>query len=386
MRRLLLASLVVVALAFLFVSCGEDTKPAQVIPSQRTAFAFIQEVSTGGFTPILGKFVVTSGNVQFKTSGITDPSTGKPVTAMFGDVILSPDGKKAAFSLYGGLDAQNPTHQWDIFVANVDGTGNPVQITSDAYADEVPAFSPDGKNIIFSSLRPGPQGWSLYQTVIRKADGTSTSADEVVLPVPTGAEETWHAMYSPDGSKIALQSWGWDVTDTEFAGIFVMNADGTNLKMLTNPINAECYCWDETPFFSPDGSQILFSRVTYSNIPMADIYIMKADGSGLTKLTDGKGVNSDPMWLKIKGAGDVILFSSNRDGTANTFASKDFEMYSMKPDGSALTRLTSNTLFDGFTEWWWGDSSAQTAVRASRFQHQPRHQYQNRGPVLKFQW
>jgi Tol biopolymer transport system component len=389
MRKFLLASVVVAALAVLFVSCGSDTKKLPVITSQKTAFAFIQEVSGGGFTPILGKFVVSGGNMQFLTSMITDPSTGKPVTAMFGDVILSPDGKKATFSLYGGLDAQNPSHQWDVYVANVDGTGNPVQITNDSYSDEVPQFSPDSKNVIFTSYRPGPNGWTVGQTVIRKADGTSTSADEVVLPAPGGAEETWHPTYSPDGSKIAFQGWGWDpISSTEYAGVFVMKADGTNLQMLTNPMSADCYCYDETPSFSADGTQITFSRTNYAgSIPTADIYMMKADGTAVTKLTDGKGLNADPLVLTIKGVGDRILFSSNRDGTANTFSSKDFEMYSMKTDGSAITRLTTNTLYDGFTEWWW-DWSSQGAARrlTQQFQHQPRYQYQNHGVVKTLHW
>ena len=82
-----------------------------------------------------------------------------------------------------------------------------------------------------------------------------------------------------------------------FDGIVLMNADGSSPTLLTNPYNADCWCGDQEPFFTPDGSQIVFSRENWitSTEETEDIYIMNVDGSGVTNLTDGTGVNFDPM-------------------------------------------------------------------------------------------
>jgi Tol biopolymer transport system component len=74
---------------------------------------------------------------------------------------------------------------------------------------------------------------------------------------------------------------------------------------------------------------------------------MNADGTEATRLTDGTGANFDPMMLTIAGLGERILFSSNRDNTSAT-GGDGFELYSMKVDGTGLTRLTNNALYDSF--------------------------------------
>ena len=73
--------------------------------------------------------------------------------------------------------------------------------------------------------------------------------------------------------------------DTE---IYVMNADGTGQTRLTNNPARE-----SDPAWSPDGTKIAFSSNRDGN---DEIYVMDADGSGQTRLTNDAGTDSAPAW------------------------------------------------------------------------------------------
>jgi TolB protein len=78
----------------------------------------------------------------------------------------------------------------------------------------------------------------------------------------------------------------------------------------------------------PDGSKIVFTSKRDGNY---EIYVMNADGSGQTRVTDDPAGDHYPTWSPD---GTKIAFASKRDG--------DFDIYVMNPDGSGQTRL-----FDG---------------------------------------
>jgi len=90
--------------------------------------------------------------------------------------------------------------------------------------------------------------------------------------------------------------------------------------------------------WSPDGSRIIFSAFQGQN---ADIYVMKADGSELTRLTDHPAVD---MWAAISPDGRRIAFQSNRDGSKG-------DIYVMNADGSAVTRLTRDPIRSICPDW-----------------------------------
>ncbi len=74
---------------------------------------------------------------------------------------------------------------------------------------------------------------------------------------------------------------------------------------------------------------------------------MNVDGSGTANLTGSAGVNVDPTIINIKGVGERILFSSNRSSPGAPWGDY-FDIYSMKTDGTGLTQLTNNSLYDAF--------------------------------------
>ncbi len=98
------------------------------------------------------------------------------------------------------------------------------------------------------------------------------------------------AVWSPDGTKIAFVRFYGGAGE-----IFVMNADGSGQTDLTNdPAN------DGDPTWSPDGSKIAF---TTNRGPTGDneIYVMNADGSNPVDLTNSPANESDPDWQPVPG-------------------------------------------------------------------------------------
>jgi len=89
--------------------------------------------------------------------------------------------------------------------------------------------------------------------------------------------------------------------------VYVMNADGSGQTNLTNN-TAD----DGVPAWSPDGSKIAFASLRDGNPGnAAEIYVMKADGSGQTRLTNNLAEDHSPSWSP---GGTQIAFRSNRDG------------------------------------------------------------------------
>lgn len=375
MRKTLLLMLTFSLAAIWLISCGDSSKkvtPQTALPS----VAFLQGSSDGSqlLTPMVGTFT-TSG--QFVTSAVIDTGTGQPVATEINSIILSADHTQATLDLYGGLDGTSG--QWDIWVAASDLKTNPVQITNDVYQDVEPQFSRDGTKITYASNRPipgDPYGDYQWQIVVRNS---TPGGAELVLPIPSGI---WYQMgpaFSPDGTKIVMMAEGYIGDNIPFGGILITNTDGSNPQALTNPLYSEAcyYCADELPAFTADGTKIVFSRDNWNQSPeIEDIYVMNADGSNVTQLTDSVGLNSDPFTTTIDNMGERILFNSNRDNLS--FTNGDgFCLYMMKTDGTGFTRLTNNTLFDGFSTWWYdgpgsGVAAARHASRLTRH-YQPFH-------------
>lgn len=114
--------------------------------------------------------------------------------------------------------------------------------------------------------------------------------------------------------------------------IYVMDANGTGQSRLTNN-----YVKDWAPAWSPDGQRIAFVSDRDGNM---EIYVMNADGSDVTRLTYDAGFDSRPCWSPDQSR---IAFDSDRDG--------DGEIYVMDTKGRNLLQLTHNSVADGDPDW-----------------------------------
>jgi len=235
----------------------------------------------------------------------------------------SPDGSKIAFVSSRDGNAE-------IYVMNSDST-NPVRLTDDPATDGHPAWSPDGSKIAFVRERNGHS--QIYVMSANGADTTNISNN--------AAEDEWPT-WSPDGAKIAFQSDRLGSTD-----IYVMNADGTNQVALTysrgwespTALAPRVLIFTATcPDWSPDGSKIAFVTTGSSAV----ISILSEHGGQPTMLNQGQSytTDSDPAWSPD---GKRIAFTSYRDGNA--------EIYVMHADGTYQTRLTNNPAIDDAPRW-----------------------------------
>lgn len=108
-----------------------------------------------------------------------------------------------------------------------------------------------------------------------------------LIVIPPGRHNEIFPAWSPDGKKIAFES-NRDTHDGNYE-IYVMNADGSNQTRLTNN-----KAFDMQPTWSPDGKKIIFVLLHYAGGP-DQIYLMNADGSNQTNLSNNQSINSFPV-------------------------------------------------------------------------------------------
>jgi TolB protein len=99
--------------------------------------------------------------------------------------------------------------------------------------------------------------------------------------------------YSPDGDKILFYLRG-AVDGSKVLGIFLMNTDGSQPTLLSASLG------DASPAWSPDGRQIVFAsdRETTKDKVSRQIYIMNADGTKQTRITNTAATNESPDWSR----------------------------------------------------------------------------------------
>jgi len=114
--------------------------------------------------------------------------------------------------------------------------------------------------------------------------------------------------------------------------IYVMNADGSDQTNITNNSASE-----RDAEWSPDGSKIAFVSHCDGN---QEIYVMNADGSDQTNITNNPANDYSPEWSPD---GTHIVFVSDRDGNE--------EIYIMNADGTDQTNITNNPANDRFPVW-----------------------------------
>ena len=210
----------------------------------------------------------------------------------------SPDGKQIAYSSLRQM-------KWEIFIADVlSGVATPIRTSSTFNIS--PAWSPDGSQILFSIN--DESNIDLYTIPV-----SGGRLRRVTDHPETDTEPSW----APNGQRIAFTS-----DQAGIPQVYIMGADGSNIHRLTWEPDA----YEGSPRWSPDGRRIAFVRRGFDGF---DVYVMEVEGGTPFRLTAG-GSNENPSWSPD---GLQIAFCSNRDGGD--------DIYVMNWDGTNLRRLTS---------------------------------------------
>jgi len=255
----------------------------------------------------------------WRLSPTTGASTTIPlVVAIPGALVRSatpsPDGSRVAFTVAWYVEGSSQM-DGDIYVANIDGS-NIRRLTTAEGMDDHPAWSPDGTRIAFTSLRSGhPDIW------VMGANGTGqTDLTNDFLPATSNEHSP---AWSPDGSRIAYAS---DIDDFGHVKLWTMRADGSDKRRVL-PGTAGTDVIDMEPSWSPDGSKLAFRRIGNGD---SDILIVTLSTQAVTRI-HMDGVQTYPAWSPD---GALIAFSSSHENPMS-------DIYTMKPDGTGLVRLTN---------------------------------------------
>ncbi|MGZ3769459.1 MAG: M28 family peptidase [Bdellovibrio sp.] len=276
-----------------------------------------------------------------------------------GEGYFSPDGKKMIFQ--SEREPGNPFYQ--MYVMDL-ASGNTVRVSPGKGKTTCGWIHPSMKKVLYSSTHLDPNikkkteeefenrkkavkarySWSFDENYdIFSSDLKGNGIHQLTKEKGYDAEGS----YSPDGQWIAFASNRAGYTETltpedkkifdqdasYMMDIYIMKADGSQVKRLTN---AKGY--DGGPFFSADGKKITWRRFS-PNGSTAEIYTMNVDGTDQKQITNLKSMSWAPFFHP---SGDYIIFGSSVFGYSN------FELFIVDAEGKHTpVRVTFDDGFDG---------------------------------------
>lgn len=251
---------------------------------------------------------------------LISPGTGRTTCGFF-----FPDGRRLLYASTHLTEAACPAPpdrsqgyvwplypQWEIVSADADG-GNVRRLTDNGVYDAEGAVSPDGRRIVFTSGRDGDL--DLY---LMDADGRNVQRLTGEPGYDGGAFFSWDGRFivfraSRPETAAELEDYRallrQHLVRPRRLDIYVMKADGTGLTRVTRLPGANF-----APFMHPNNRQIIFSSNHEDPTGRAfALYLVNVDGSGLERVTWAESFASFPMFTRDARR---LVFCSNRGATA----------------------------------------------------------------------
>lgn len=280
--------------------------------------------------------------------------------------------RQASFSADGRsiIWLTRPDERSDFQVAVMQADGGAAQVVAAGKGRRAsPAFSPDGNAILYAAPA-GPASSGAAGGGTAAGDGTESASGTDAEPgggalwlfdpaldlyraSPSGASPL-RLTDTPGYDAEASYSWGGaKIVFTSFrdgaGSLFLMNADGSAAQALTA---GPGYAGGAQ--ISPDGSRVVYHAVAVAGQQELEIFVMDLEGKQARQLTTLGATSCSPCWHPSQ---EYVIFCSNVND-------RDFELYTVRLDGTGLERVTWNPGFDGFPSFSrGGDALLWTSLR-----------------------
>jgi TolB protein len=247
----------------------------------------------------------------------------------------SPHGTRIAFDNHGFFG-----HGGTIMVADADSSNVRELIHGNAFRD--PRWSPTGRQIVFTGFADGPgdfRGKAYRMLILNSDDGRITFRGSAPL-LPRERLAVERPTWSPRADRIAVEIGPYK-RGGETTEVFTMTPEEEDLRQLTDNRVSE-YDLD----WSPDGSRLLYVRIRALEDRYArpsDIVVMGKNGQDVRVLTHTK---RKELSASFSPNGRRIVFSKCCYGESGTP-----EIFVMRADGTHVVRLTHNEVYDSAPDW-----------------------------------
>jgi TolB protein len=267
--------------------------------------------------------------------------THVPEGAAAFDPDWSPDGRRIAF-------ASDLSGQPRLYVMNRDGSHQHLVFSDQPdYNDLLPNYTPDSNRFIFTRCQA--EGVCAIYSV--RVDGTQLRA--LTRFQPSLDVVDFFPAVSPDGARIAFTRFNAGGIQAQ---VYVMGADGSGAHPITPPA-LEGFA----PDWTPDGRHVLVA--SNANRLGSAIYQVRPDGSGLKRLTRPQFPHNDIL-PSSSPQGNRIVFISDRPYPDLCCR----QLFVVRADGSGLRRLATD--LTSVTAPDWGpappDTASSTATATAR--------------------
>jgi Tol biopolymer transport system component len=254
-------------------------------------------------------------------------------------LITQPLGNQPSWSADGSLLALSATgDRWPVVAVDDQGRGR-LKFYPRAFlnAGGDPVISPDGRTVVFERVNlvkvlPGRESYlfksSIWSLSVR--DGSVKRLTPWRL-----AASLDPSSYSPDGSTLAVESFGDRVVD----GVVAINLRSLHVSRLAR--NAS------EPTYSSDGTRLAFVRLKIRRFelpkpdrPVSELWVARADGSGAKRLLRRKGFISFPSWDP---SSSRLTFTRNPPNFASSLEPEPGnKVMAINADGTCLTKVFSD--------------------------------------------
>ena len=263
------------------------------------------------------------------------------LTLTSGGPSFSPGGDRFAF-----VGPAEKAMGAGVGVASVGGVTSQIIFRDPARNVLGPQWSPNGDRIIFG-LGVFNAFFNGFHGLFLKSEDRTEGGAQIAMVNPDGSgfreltngpNNNGFPSMSPDGRRFVYRTFG-----PEGEGLRIMDVDTKKVTTLSNG-------YDNFPLWSPRGDLIMFSRQAQGDY---EIYTIKPDGTGVRRLTHTRGNDAHMAWSPD---GERIVFASTRLGFKDEMTYTDApqpygEIFVMRADGSGLEQITDNQWEEGTPAW-----------------------------------